>query len=331
MNSHEGEKFAEPPTLFDDFATRQPFVAKTYMSIKGMHDFGIGIAPTAEEALAHPEKVPHDLQDMTPEQLAAWHKAYDPRNREYEALKASGKLQGKEGLQYLYQRFIADYVRCVDNLDENTGRLLEYLDKSGLAKDTIVVYSSDQGFFAGEHGWAEKRWMYEESFRTPLLIRWPGVIAPGTKIDALVQNIDLAPTFLTAAGIEVPKEVQGVALQPLLGGSTPADWRKDLLYTYYDGGVPGSPGEYNMPRHMGVRDSRYKLINFYDYDAWEFYDLQTDPTEVNNRYNDPACAKEVERLKHRLEALKEEYKVPQPQPLVPKKQKNKKENDREAI
>ena len=328
MNSHEGEKFAEPPTLFDDFATRQPFVAQTLMAIKGMHDIGIGIAPTAEEALAHPEKVPQDLKDMTPDQLEAWHKAYDPRNREYQALKATGKIKEKEGVQYLYQRFISDYVRCVDNLDENTGRLLDYLDKSGLAKDTIVVYSSDQGFFAGEHGWAEKRFMYEEGFRTPLMIRWPGVIKPGTKIDALVQNIDMAPTFLTAAGIKVPEEVQGKPLQPVLGGITPPDWRKDLLYTYYDGGIPGAPGDYNMPRHMGVRDARYKLIHYYDYDAWEFYDLQSDPHELNNRYADPACAGEVARLKQRLSDLKEEYKVPEPAKLIPKK---KKEDNRESM
>jgi arylsulfatase A-like enzyme len=156
------------------------------------------------------------------------------------------------------------------------------------------------------------------------MIRWPGTIQPGTKVDALVQNIDLAPTLLTAAGLDVAPEVHGRALQPVLGGTTPPDWRKDLLYTYYDGGTPEAPGDYNMPRMMGVRDDRYKLISYFDYDAWEFYDLQKDPTEVKNAYDDPAYAEEVDRLKGRLAALKAQYQVPEPPPLEPEKadQKN---------
>jgi len=319
LASYDGVEFPEPPTLFDDYATRQPFVSKTWMALKGMKGDGLNIGPTEEELAADPTKSPNFLDMMNEEQKAAWHKAYDPRNREYEKLLAEGKLEGDAGVRYKYQRYIADTIRCVDSLDENVGRLLDYLDESGLSKNTIVIYSSDQGFFTGEHGWAEKRWMYEESFRTPLLIRWPGTIKPGTDIDALVQNIDLAPTLLTAAGAQVPPDVHGRALQPVLGGTIPPDWRKDLLYTYYDGGTPEARGEYNMPRMMGVRDDRYKLISYYDYKAWEFYDLQKDPTEVKNLYDDPAYAKEVERLKGRLAALKVQYQVPEPPPLVPKK------------
>ena len=206
-------------------------------------------------------------------------------------------------------------------MDRDIGRILAYLDESGLAKNTIVIYSADQGFFTGEHGWAEKRWMYEESFKAPLLIRWPGTIKPGTRINALTQNIDFAPTLLTAAGVAVPKEVQGRPLQPVLDGTIPPDWRKDILYTYYDGGIPGSPGPYNMPRHMGVRDDRYKLISFYDYKAWEFYDLKNDPHELNNVYDKPEYTKEVERLKARLIALKTEYQIPEPPALVAKHNK----------
>jgi len=324
MTRYADTTFPEPATLFDDFSTRQPFVGQTHMGIGGLQGIGLNVAPTREEAAAHPETVPQDLKDMTPEQRDAWHKAYDPINREYQTLKAAGRLKTPEGIRHVYQRFMRDYVRCVDNLDENVGRLLAYLDESGLSKDTIVVYSSDQGFFTGEHGWAEKRWMYEEGFRTPLMIRWPGTIQPGTKVDALVQNIDLAPTLLTAAGLDVAPEVHGRALQPVLGGTTPPDWRKDLLYTYYDGGTPEAPGDYNMPRMMGVRDDRYKLISYFDYDAWEFYDLQKDPTEVKNAYDDPAYAEEVDRLKGRLAALKAQYQVPEPPPLEPEKadQKN---------
>jgi N-acetylglucosamine-6-sulfatase len=323
LGSYEGVTFPEPPTLFDDYSTRQPFVSKTWMALKGMRGDGLGIGPTREEIAANPErsKELNSLKGLNAEQMDAWHKAYDPRNREYKKLLAEGKLEGNAGISYKYQRYISDSIRCVDGLDENIGRLLAYLDKTGLSKNTIVIYSTDQGFFTGEHGWAEKRWMYEESFRSPLMIRWPGTIKPGIRVDALVQNIDLAPTLLTAAGVPVPKDVHGVPLQPVLGGSTPADWRKDLLYAYYDGGTPESPGEYNMPRMMGVRDDRYKLISYYDYNAWEFYDLQKDPTEVNNTYDDPKNAKEVERLKGRLAALKEQYQVPEPAKLIPRNKK----------
>jgi len=323
LGSYEGVTFPEPPTLFDDYSTRQPFVSKTWMALKGMRGDGLGIGPTREEIAANPErsKELNSLKGLNAEQMDAWHNAYDPRNREYKKLLAEGKLEGNAGISYKYQRYISDSIRCVDGLDENIGRLLTYLDKTGLSKNTIVIYSTDQGFFTGEHGWAEKRWMYEESFRSPLMIRWPGTIKPGTRVDALVQNIDLAPTLLTAAGVPVPKDVHGVPLQPVLGGSTPADWRKDLLYAYYDGGTPESPGEYNMPRMMGVRDDRYKLISYYDYNAWEFYDLQKDPTEVNNTYDDPKNAKEVERLKGRLAALKEQYQVPEPAKLIPRNKK----------
>jgi len=321
MGSYDGVTFPEPSTLFDDYSTRQPFVSKTWMALKGMKGDGLNIGPTKEEIAANPERIKElsALKGLNAEQMEAWHKAYDPRNREYQKLLAEGKIEGNAGISYKYQRYISDSVRCVDGLDENIGRLLAYLDETGLSKNTIVVYSTDQGFFTGEHGWAEKRWMYEESFRSPLMIRWPGTIKPGTRIDALVQNIDLAPTLLTAAGVPVPKDVHGVPLQPVLGGTTPPDWRKDLLYAYYDGGTPEYPGEYNMPRMMGVRDGRYKLISYYDYDAWEFYDLEKDPQELNNVYGDPAYAKEVERLKGRLSALKAQYQVPPPPELVPKK------------
>ena len=151
--------------------------------------------------------------------------------------------------------------------------------------------------------------MYEESFRSPLLMRWPGTIPAGTTIEALVQNIDLGPTFLTAAGLPVPDEVHGIPMQPVLAGEIPDTWRKDILYRYFDGGTLQNRGPYNMPRHEGVRDSRYKLISFYDHDAWEFYDLQRDPQELQNRYKDPTAQPEIERLKGRLEALKRAYGV----------------------
>ena len=320
MGEYDDYEFPEPNTLFDDYSTRKPFVKDTWMGLRGMKGHVLNVAPSNQQIAENPELMPEFLKEMTPAQRNAWHRAYDPRNLEMRRLQNNGLLEGQAGVRYTYQRFIKDYVRCIDGLDEAVGRLLQHLDDAGLADNTIVIYSSDQGFMTGEHGWAEKRWMYEESFRSPLLIRWPGMIEPGTKISALVQNIDLAPTLLTAAGVDVPDEVHGIALQPVLSGSTPEDWRKDILYQYFDGGTPESRGAYNMPRHNGVRDSRFKLIQFFDYDEWEFYDLQVDPRELTNRYEHPRYQQEIERLKGRLMILKEQYAVGKP-PQLPKKKR----------
>ena len=319
MGGYDDMEFPEPTTLFDDLATRQPFVADTWMALKGMKGDVLNIAPTKAELAANPDAMPRFLQEMTAAQRDAWHAHYDARNLEYRRLQEAGLLTGQAGIRYTYQRFIKDYVRCIDGLDRQVGRILAYLDETGLAKNTIVVYSSDQGFLTGEHGWAEKRWMYEESFRSPLLVRWPGVITPGSEISALVQNIDLGPTFLQAAGVDVPADVHGLALQPILGGDIPDNWRQDLLYQYFDGGIPSARGAYNMPRHNGVRDSRYKLIHFYDHNAWEFYDLQVDPRELSNRYAHPRYQAEVARMKGRLDALKQQFGVPAPNPLGPRR------------
>jgi arylsulfatase A-like enzyme len=321
MGRYDDTEIAEPSTLFDDLATRLPSAKKVWMSLSGMKGHVLNIAPTKDEIAQDETRRPQFLTEMTPAQRSAWHAAYDARNLRFRELEAAGKLNGQAGVRYTYQRFIKDYIRCIDGLDDNVGRLLKYLDDQGLAENTIVVYSSDQGFLTGEHGWAEKRWMYEESFRSPLMIRWPGAIKPGTRVSALVQNIDLAPTFLVAAKAPVPDDVHGVPLQAVFGGWTPKDWRKDILYEYYDGGIPGSnPGPYNMLRHEGVRDGRYKLISFYDLKAWEFYDLDADPRELSNRYGDAKYAKEVTRLKARLAALKKQYKIAPP-PELRKKRK----------
>ena len=190
------------------------------------------------------------------------------------------QVRGKAKSLYIYQRFIKDYIRCIDGLDDQIGRILDYLDQNKLSKNTLLIYSSDQGFFTGEHGWAEKRWMYEESFKSPLIMRWPGTISPSSKIVKLVQNIDLAPTLLKAACLPVPNTLHGLALQPLFSNDSDIPWRKDILYQYFDGGTPEKRGLYNMPRHEGIRDERYKLISFYEFNQWEFYDLKNDPMGI---------------------------------------------------
>jgi arylsulfatase A-like enzyme len=213
-----------------------------------------------------------------------------------------------------YQWYMRDYLACVAGIDENVGRLLDYLEKSGLERETVVMYSSDQGFFLGEHGWFDKRFMYEESFRTPLIVRWPGVTEPGSRNADLVQNIDWAETFLDIADAPVPGDMQGRSLVPLLEGQTPPDWRDSLYYHFYH-----YPGYHSVLRHEGVATNRYKLIRFYGKDVpggeeWEFYDLQEDPDEMNSLYHAPERQATIKGLKRELGRLRAHYDVPRGRP-----------------
>jgi arylsulfatase A-like enzyme len=202
-----------------------------------------------------------------------------------------------------YERYIKDYLRCIASVDDSVGRLLDYLDAHGLADNTIVVYTSDQGFFVGEHGWFDKRWMYEESLHMPLLIRYPAHIAPGSVCDKFVQNIDFAQTLLDYAGTQPAPTMQGVSMRPLLEGKPVDDWRTAIFYHYYEEGT-----EHHVAAHYGVRTDRYKLIRFYsEVKAWELYDLRNDPHELKNIYADPVNAEVVKTLTARLEALKTQY------------------------
>ena len=196
-----------------------------------------------------------------------------------------------------------DYLACVRSLDESIGEVLKYLDENGLAENTIVVYTSDQGFYLGEHGWFDKRFMYEQSMRTPLMMRYPNHIKAGSRCDALVQNIDYAPTFLNLAKINIPNDIQGISLTPLWEEKNPK-WRDALYYHYYE-----FPNEHMVKRHYGIRTDRYKLIHFYkDIDEWEFFDLQKDREEMNNQYGNSEYAGVVKDLKERLVKLQEQYK-----------------------
>jgi len=236
---------------------------------------------------------------MTDEQRKAWEAAYNPKN---EAFKKAN-LQGKELAEWKYQRYIKDYLRCIASVDDNIGRVLDYLDEKGLAENTIVVYTSDQGFYLGEHGWYDKRFMYEESLRMPLIVRYPKEIQQGVATEDMVLNLDFAPTFLDLAGVQIPREIQGESFRPILQGKTPRDWRESIYYHYYE-----YPDWHMVKRHYGIRTKRYKLIHFYyDIDAWEFYDLQNDPHELNNLYDDPAHQETIEKLKVELEKLREQY------------------------
>jgi arylsulfatase A-like enzyme len=237
---------------------------------------------------------------LNPAQLRAWNAAYGPEN---EAFKKA-KLEGKDLVRWKYQRYIKDYLRCVAGVDDSVGRVLKYLDDSGLAKDTVVIYSSDQGFYLGDRGWYDKRWMYEESLRMPFLVRWPGVVKPRSVNADLVQNLDFAETFLDMAGLKAPPEMQGKSLVPLLKGKTPADWRKSIYYHYYE-----YPAVHMVQRHYGVRTPRYKLIHYYLAGEWELFDLEKDPGERKSVYAEPGYARVVKDLKAELQRLRKLYKA----------------------
>ncbi len=218
-------------------------------------------------------------------------------------------LKGQALKRWKYQRYIKDYLRCVASVDDNVGRLLDYLDQAGLTDNTVVVYTSDQGFFLGDHGWYDKRFMYEESLRMPLLVRYPREIKPGTITDDIALNIDFASTFLDLAGVTPPAELQGQSLRPVLRGSTPHDWRRSMYYRYYEYGDEGRGGWHNVRQHFGVRTQRHKLIRFHNgIDAWELYDLQNDPHELKNIYDDPAYRDVVKELKAELARLQKQYR-----------------------
>jgi arylsulfatase A-like enzyme len=212
-------------------------------------------------------------------------------------------LNARQLKRWKYQRYMRDYLACVDSIDDSVGRLLDYLDKNGLADNTIVVYTSDQGFFLGDHDWFDKRFMYEESLTIPFLVRWPGRVKAGSVSDGMILNVDFAPTLLDAAGAAVPADMQGKSFLPLLRGESPADWRTSMYYRYYH-----YPQDHRVQPHYGVRTERYKLICFNKIGRWELYDLTKDPHELKNLYADPAHAATVRDLKEEMYRLKKELK-----------------------
>jgi arylsulfatase A-like enzyme len=297
VNLYDDITFDPPANFFDDYNGRGRAAREQEMEIDGHaqwgHDFKLIVDPNGDST-----GFIRDLNRMNPEQRTNWMNAYESENQEFLAKN----LQGKELAIWKYNRYIKDYLRTIKSVDDGVGEVLNYLEEAGLAENTIVIYTSDQGFYLGEHGWFDKRFMYEESFRTPLLVRFPKEIKPGTKIDKLVQNLDFAPTFLDYAGIEVPEDMQGESFRDLVSGKT-SEWRDAVYYTYYE-----YPSVHMVKRHYGVATDRYKLMHFYyDIDEWEMYDLETDPSEMKNIYNDPAYA-DVQKMMHqRLAELRTQY------------------------
>ena len=285
--------YPEPETLFDDFAGRSKAVSD--------HDMGIeGTFTDLDAKLKTPG-------GMTPEQLAEWNAYYEPRNEAYRKAAPTGK----DLVRWRYNRYMHDYLGCVKAVDESVGKLLDYLDQEGLAENTIVVCTSDQGFYLGEHGWFDKRWIFEESVRSPMLVRWPGKTKPGTVSKDIVSLLDVAQTFLDVAGQPIPADMQGRSLVPLLKGERPNNWRESFYYHYYE-----YPAPHRVRPHYGVVTDRYKLVHYYntDVDDWELLDREKDPLEVKNFYKDPAYSDTAKRLHSELERLRKEVKEPETTP-----------------
>ena len=279
----------EPATLFDDYATRPAALPANEQSVaRDLTRRDLKLTPPAT---------------LSPAELQKW-LAEKPMS--VEITRADGAkeiLAGQPLVKWKYQRYMQDYLACVQGVDDNVGRLLDYLDRTGLATNTVVIYTSDNGFFLGEQGLFDKRFMYEPGLRVPLLVRWPGVISPGSTSDKFALNIDFASTFLEMAGVTAPAEMQGRSLVSLLKGEMPAGWRDAIYYRYYH-----DPGDHNTRAHYGLRTATDKLIYFWKQDAWEMYALITDPLEQTNLAGLPAHQKKFEALKAKLAQLKKELK-----------------------
>ena len=307
------KEFPLPETLFDDYENRGTAASSAEMNL------------LKHMMYSHDSKIyPETLEEMgasaSPEVPEFQNSFYRPFNRANEEQKAQYEptlakinqdfrdnwptMTDEEKMTWKYQRYMQDYLGCISSVDDNVGRVLDYLDESGLAENTIVVYTSDQGFYLGEHGWFDKRFIYDESFKTPLIVRWPGVIEPGSVNDQMVQNLDFAQTFLDAAGIEALPEMQGESLVPLLSGKDSTWTRESVYYHYYE-----YPAVHMVKRHYGIVTREFKLVHFYhDVDEWELYDRKNDPNEIRNLYDHPEYQDVVQQLTGELRQLRIKYK-----------------------
>jgi len=308
LGALKGRKFPLPETFYDDYSTRSDAAKESDMRIDNMFlTWDMKLNPEdirQETGSGGSGEVSGVIRDsyrewMNDDQRKVWETYYDQISADFR----KENLSGKALLEWKFQRYMEDYLGVILSVDESVGRILDYLDQEGLTKNTIVIYTSDQGFYLGEHGWFDKRFMYEESLSMPLLMRYPKEIETGQISDDIVLNLDFAPTFLDYAGVEMPEGMQGHSLRPLARGQRPGHWRKSMYYHYYE--YPN--GWHFVKRHYGIRTQRYKLIHFYnDIDAWEFYDLWKDPSEINNLYNDPGYKSIVLETKKELITLRKQ-------------------------
>ncbi len=323
LGAFDGVEIPEPSTLFDDYANRSPTLAENEMEIDRHMHWQYDLKVRKDEPGAG-DLMPNRFGDkeysrMTPEQKAKWDAYFGPKNQEFLKEYASGKLSDKDIVRWKYQRYLKNYLGAARAVDESVGKLLDYLDEQDLAKNTVVIYGSDQGFFLGEHGWFDKRWMFEESLEMPFLIRWPGVIQPGLRPKGMIQNIDYAPTFLDMAGLPAPDRLDGRSIVPLLKGETPDDWRDAIYYAYYE------LGEHNVPQHFGVRTATHKLFYLPNHKEWQLFDLVKDPQELVDQSNNPEYAEVRKELEEKYHELRKKYDAPSYEKYGPKHFKWKRE------
>ena len=308
LGSLDDVEIPEPETLFDDYANRSPTLADNEMEVDRhlTWDYDLKIR---QQELSGAEL--HSFRDYgTPEynrmnsaQKKKWGEHFLPRNKSFIDDVKAGNLNDKQVVQWKYQRYIRNYLETVKAVDESVGKLLAFLDENGLSDNTIVIYSSDQGFYLGEHGWFDKRWMFEESFKMPFIARWPGKIKPGSRPAAMIQNIDYAPTFLEIAGEEIPSEVQGKSMLPIFKDDK-QEIHDSLYYAYYE------LGEHAVPQHFGVRTRSQKLFYLPQTDEWQMFDLQRDPMELVNVYNDAGYSEARVKLTDEYHRLRTKFDAP---------------------
>lgn len=302
LHKFDEVKFPLPPTFYDDYKNR-PALQRQQITIA--HDLDIRYdtkIPCDTCAVTKinnwaPAEYQREIERLTPDERRQWDSVYQLEYDQFKQIHDSASL-----VKFQFQRYMEDYLRCVLSVDDNVGRVLKYLDDNGLSENTIVIYTSDQGFYLGEHGLYDKRFMYNESFRTPMVIRYPAKIASKQQVDKFTLNLDIAPTLLDYAGVSIPTDMQGASMRPLLEKGKSPNWRTEIYYHYYE-------LSFGLTRHYGIYTGRYKLMHFYNpIDAWELYDLKKDKLEMNNLYNDPKYSKTVKDLKERLRKLQAYYK-----------------------
>jgi arylsulfatase A-like enzyme len=306
LHLYDDIEIPEPATLFDKWednappARHQELEIDRHMDLN--YDLFVDLTPDYNQPASQKRQdrsAWHNMKRMSPAQLKQWRAAYAPKDAAFH----KANLSGKALVRWKFQRYAKNYLRCVKGVDESVGRLRATLKDLGLTDNTIVIYCSDQGFYIGDHGWYDKRWMYEESLMMPFIVNWPGVTKPGSRDQHLIQNLDYAETFLDIAGAKIPADMQGASLVPLLRGQTPKDWRNSIYYHYYE-----YPSVHMIPRHYGIRTERYKLMHFYQFgNEWELYDLQSDPDELQNLYGKKGTGKLAANLKKQLRDLQKHY------------------------
>ncbi|MAS93218.1 MAG: sulfatase [Verrucomicrobiales bacterium] len=304
LHLYDDVEIPEPATLFDKWEDNSPAARYQELEIDGHMDinYDLFLDLTADFDQPATQKRQdrsawNNMKRMSEEQMKTWRDAYGPKDEAFH----KANLTGKDLVRWKYQRYAKNYLRCVKGVDESVGTLMDTLKDLGLDENTVVIYSSDQGFYIGDHGWYDKRWMYEESLKMPLIVKWPGVASPGAKNTDLVQNLDYASTFLDMAGAEIPEDIQGKSIVPLLKGEGDGNFRDAIYYHYYE-----YPSVHMVPRHYGIRTDRYKLMHFYQFDEWEFYDLQEDPDELTNMYH-AADQDLIAEMKKKLEDIRKHY------------------------